>query len=249
MSMIYEIEYACINARGRVREANQDNFYAEGNYRCGKEKNNDQYICGVIKSDENKILAVYDGMGGESMGDMASLISSRATADYDGVCGDGEDFLNEMCLTLNSLVCEFAQSKQIRCTGSTAAIIRFCADNLYCCNLGDSSVFKITKSGIVKISEDHVVKNFPRKKAPLTQFIGMPTDEIMMVPYITKHDYEEGVMYLLCSDGITDMVTQNEIFSIVTSEGTVKEKTQKLVDKAMQNGGVDNITAIICLTK
>ena len=249
MSKIYEIEYACINARGRVREANQDNFYAEGNYRWGKEKNNDLSICGVIRSDENKILAVYDGMGGESMGDMASLISSRATADYDGTAGDGEEFLNNMCLALNSLVCEFANFKKIRCTGSTAVIIRFCADNLYCCNLGDSSVFRITKSDIVKISEDHVVKNYPKRKAPLTQFIGMPTDEVMMVPYITKHDYEEGAMYLLCSDGITDMVPEDEIFRIVTSEGTVSEKTQKLVEKAMLNGGIDNITALICLTK
>lgn len=247
--MPYQIEYACVNIKGGVRESNQDNFYAQKRYRYGSEKFNDITKFGTVSSEDNAILAVYDGMGGESCGDMASLLASRGTLDFDCMPGDGAEVLRDLCLSLNDAVCEFAWVNHIRTMGSTAAILRFEPSCLYCCNLGDSRIYKLRAGGIQQLSRDHSVKDYYRKKAPLTQYLGIPSDEILITPHIVREDYAPGTRYLACSDGITDMISDEEIARIVAAAPSVREGTLTLVSTALQHGGVDNITAILCEIK
>lgn len=108
MPHIYEIEYGCVNIKGGVRDSNQDNFYVRGKYRFGSEKLNDLAYFGSFKSTENSIVSVYDGMGGEACGDMASLIAASGTASFDGIKGNFDEIVSELFSALNDLVCEYA---------------------------------------------------------------------------------------------------------------------------------------------
>lgn len=243
---MYKIKYSCINTIGKVRESNQDNFYCEGRYRFGCEKFNDIIINGEFDSSENKLLAVFDGMGGEACGDKASLVSAAGTDAFDKIYGSGRVLLYEMSMKLNSLVCEYAEFNRVSSMGSTLAAVRFSDTAVSFCNLGDSRIFRITKEGIRCISKDHVVPDYPSKKAPLTQFLGLPEGDYIIEPYITEEQYIPDTTYLLCSDGITDMVSENEIFETVNGERDVKAACEILVNKALSAGGYDNITAILC---
>ncbi len=248
MANIYEIEYGCINIKGGVRTSNQDNFYVRKRYRFGSEKLNDITLFGTFRSNENSVVSVYDGMGGEACGDMASLIAAGGTAEFDNRPGDSEQIVKALCLKLNELVNEYAQRNNVPSMGSTAAVIRFSANDICCGNLGDSRIYRINER-ITQISEDHTVKNYFRKKAPLTQYLGFMSDEIVLEPHIAHEDYTPGNAYLICSDGITDMLTDDVIFSIVSTAPSVKEAVSELVSAALKNGGIDNITAILCKIK
>lgn len=246
MSYTYQIEYCCVNIKGGVREQNQDNFYAGGRYRLRDEKDNDIVVTGHIRSEDNGILAVYDGMGGESHGDIASFIAASNTSAFDKLKSSDKSFLSEMCRRLNSEVCRFGAQNNIVCMGTTAAILRFESTDIIACNLGDSRIFKIDGSHIAQISKDHVLRGIPGIKPPLTQYLGIPAEECDIEPYILSLPYTDNDMYLICSDGITDMLTDNDIFTTVQSKNDIAQIAKQLVSCALKNGGHDNITAILC---
>lgn len=244
--MSYVIHYACINARGRVRENNEDNFFAQGRFRRAQEPDGDIVKSGRFRSGTGEILAVYDGMGGEESGEVASLIAAGGTADFSGVTGDGPGLLTQMCQVLNRRVCYHAASHGIRCMGATAAVIRFDSEEICVCNLGDSRIYRLSPSGLRQISRDHVLGGYSARKAPITQYLGLPEGDVMLAPHLARGAYQTGDRYLLCSDGITDMVPQEEIARIMGSARNPEQCVQALVARAMENGGVDNITAIVC---
>ena len=84
------------------------------------------------------------------------------------------------------------------------------------------------------------------KKAPLTQHLGINPEDFLIEPYIAKGELKRGDQYLLCSDGLTDMLTNLEIDEIMSSTDTAGDCVQKLIDAALEKGGKDNVTAIVC---
>ena len=76
--------------------------------------------------------------------------------------------------------------------------------------------------------------------------MGIDPEELLVEPYIAKGDLMRGDQYLLCSDGVTDMLTNLEIFEILQTADTAEGCVQALVDAALEKGGKDNITAIVC---
>ena len=100
----------------------------------------------------------------------------------------------------------------------------------------------------LQLSEDHI-EHFPgweRRKAPLTQHLGIDPEDMLIEPYIAKGDLRKGDVYLLCSDGLTDMLTNVEISCIMDSAASVDECASRLVDAALEKGGRDNVTVIVC---
>ena len=82
------------------------------------------------------------------------------------------------------------------------------------------------------------------KKFSLTQHLGISLEDMQIVPYICEEEVQKGDIYLLCSDGLTDMVEMEEVHHILKGNIELKEKITKLEEKAMENGGKDNITII-----
>ena len=244
--MDYSIDYCCINLMGRVRQNNEDNFFVQGRYRREEETLNDIVVEGRFPPHAGALLAVYDGMGGESCGEVASLIAAEESA---ALMREGEEaplFLQKLCARINRRICAYASQNSVGCMGSTAAVALFDPAAVYLCNLGDSRIYKTDATGLKQLSYDHVLRGYPRKKAPLTQHLGIPEEELLIEPYIVTELYRPGDRYLLCSDGITDMLTDDKIYQIVSQPKAVTVCARELVDAALKNGGIDNITVIVC---
>ncbi|MBQ6570360.1 MAG: serine/threonine-protein phosphatase [Clostridia bacterium] len=245
MPALYKIEYCCINIKGGVRASNQDNFYVQAQYRT-QENENDILLTGQILSSANALVAVYDGMGGEACGDIASYIAASETALFDGKSADAPVLLTELCSFINEKICEYARNEKISLMGTTAAIIRFGTEDIAICNLGDSRIFRLRSGEIKQISSDHVLEGSPCEKPPLTQFLGIPEEEMQLEPFISMGDYLEGDRFLLCSDGLTDMLSEDDICEIAAKEKTTEDAASSLVSNALKRGGEDNITVLLC---
>jgi protein phosphatase len=157
-------------------------------------------------------------------------------------------FLRGLGLQLNAAV--VARQREL-CTermGTTMAAFCFSHGYVYVCNLGDSRAYRLREGEFMQLSADHVEKREgqTKKKAPLTQHLGIAPEEFLIEPYIAKGEIKSGDQYLLCSDGLTDMLSNLEIDEIMTGTDTAESCVQKLVDAALKKGGRDNVTAIVC---
>ena len=82
----------------------------------------------------------------------------------------------------------------------------------------------------------------------MSQNLGIPASEFVLEPYLAKGYYHDGDIYLLCSDGLTDMVSTEEICSIL--KGTSFENAaDKMLNRALEGGGKDNITILLCMVE
>lgn len=95
-----------------------------------------------------------------------------------------------------------------------------------------------------QISKDHIVISAFGTKPPLSQNLGISPDQLLIEPYLSHGRYKNGDKYLICSDGLTDMLTLEEIKELLTSQ-KVEDSASKLVDRALKNGGKDNVTVIL----
>jgi protein phosphatase len=132
--------------------------------------------------------------------------------------------------------------------GTTAAMLLFSKHNITLCNIGDSRIFRISENEMFQVSMDHVSIAPFGKKPFLSQNLGIPPEEVVIEPYFSSGDYFNGDKYLICSDGLTDMVSENEICQIICSN-SINDSTNLLLQKALENGGRDNVTIILLEVK
>ena len=84
-----------------------------------------------------------------------------------------------------------------------------------------------------------------RRKPGITQYLGISPDDMKLEPHIVKGNIRSGDIYMVCSDGITDMLSNVEIFSCLRNHISPKKSVQDLLQTAIHNGGRDNATAIV----
>ena len=246
--MKYRINYCVLYHQGNVRTVNQDNFWCNSRYLDSVNNGLPEPICGTILTQQFPVFAVFDGMGGEEKGEIASYIASETfNKQYSALNIQNEnDFFATVCKEINTAICDYATENHIKVMGTTGAFILFGKDDVFICNIGDSPIFRFDGEELTQISTDHIQTNFVNGKPPLTQFLGVPESDFIIQPYIAKGNYATGDKYLLCSDGLTDMVEFDEIEKILSSSQTVEETAKILVERALENGGKDNITIILC---
>lgn len=246
------IEAACGCHIGKKRKNNEDNFYFED--KC-LETNNQGLRNVVSFTDDlknNLCLAVFDGMGGENFGEIASYTaarkmqeSSRALSDY---FISERKYLQRLTMQLNDAIVEVKNELCTDRCGSTMVSLYFNSGYVYTCNVGDSRAYRLREGEFLQLSVDHVEKRpvTEGKKAPLTQHLGIDPEDMVIEPYIAKGKICKGDQYLLCSDGLTDMLTNFEISDILIRSNDPSECVNNLIQAAINNGGRDNITAIVC---
>lgn len=250
--MPFKINAACLCNTGNVRKNNEDNFFFDG--RC-LEADNDglRHPVSMTKSLQREVcVAVFDGMGGESYGEIASFAAAKClqqtTRRLKEYFISEKRFLEGICRKINNAV---VAEKNKLCTermGTTMVTLYFSHNYVYVCNVGDSRAYRLRGREFMQISIDHVEKceDQTRKKAPLTQHLGIEPEIFIIEPYIAKGELKPGDQYLLCSDGLTDMLTNFEIDEIMRYTASAEECVQKLVDAALEKGGRDNVTVIVC---
>jgi len=236
------IEYACICSVGCVRRNNEDNFYCDGQFREEMYSNDEVSLEGTVSSDTNELFAVFDGMGGEACGEVASFVAASHAELFARDRESYEEYLYELAEHLNEKVTEETEARSLVLMGTTAAMLQICGDDIYILNAGDSRIYKLSAHTLKQISQDHIAPAYGGKA--ITKFLGLPEGSSLS-PYIARGKYKAGDVFLLCSDGVTDMLSDEEIGCILDDRRPVEDLCRSLVDAALQKGGVDNTTAIV----
>ena len=243
--MHYKIHYSCLSHIGNVRSVNQDNFICDGRYMDNDGTSIEFPICGTKTSKEVSVFGIFDGMGGEEYGEIASYIASKTASDIE-IGKDATEALSKFCQKANLDICDYATLHEIPSMGTTAAMLVFTKKEVALCNIGDSKIFRLCDGKLEQISMDHVTVSVFGVKPPLSQNLGIPPNELVIDPYFARGFYNDGDVYLICSDGLTDMVTNKEISNVLTSTEVLNEANEVLLEKALTNGGRDNITIVLC---
>ena len=251
--MSYHLEAACLCVTGKVRANNEDNFYFDE--RCLPEQNRGLSHPVSMKQSLRKevCVAVFDGMGGENYGEAASFAAAdamqRLVRRAKPYFFRERRFLEDLCRDMNEAVLERSRALRTTHMGSTCVILYFSHGYVYCCNLGDSRAYRLRDGEFFQLSKDHVEQREGRKKSPLTQHLGIDPEDFLIEPYIAKGELQRGDQYLLCSDGLTDMLTTLEIDTIMKNAASAEECAAQLTAAALEQGGKDNTTVIVCRIK
>lgn len=239
---------------GRVRQNNEDNFYLRGQLR--QDLSQLQMEARHRGEDIQALFAVADGMGGEENGEVASLVTVQSLCAC-GLSGVRETAA-ESIRQANGLICEEI-SRSGKRMGSTLAALYIDGGRAVCCNVGDSRIYRMRKGTLCQLSEDHTrvqqmirMGALTREQARthksrhiLTQNIGIFEEEMVIEPYFSEPmELEAGDVFLLCSDGLTDMVGDDRIGQILL-EGKPERQARELVDLALREGGRDNVTVLV----
>ncbi len=247
--MAYTIQYAYVSDLGKVRQNNEDNFWCEGSFLPEQNNGTKGIRTGSLPGNSFSGAAVLDGMGGEACGETAAFLGAKTFGTYleENRPGfffkDPEGYIRDLCMTMNKAVTDHEEENQIMSMGSTMVCALFTRFWIHLANLGDSRIYVMEREGFRQVSQDHVLRAFAYGKAPLVQYLGMETDEdTRPEPTIVSLHPEHDMQILLCTDGLTDMVPDEEIEKVLKEEKDVKAAVDKLLSMAMEKGGRDNTT-------
>lgn len=255
--MHFILEAACGSDVGKIRQNNEDNYFFDNKVR---EIDDSEFIKPVCKTFDGDAVCfgVFDGLGGADDGQIASYLAANVLKnDFEHVENTGmmsEAFFNNSVVHMNEKVCVEASGRKNK-MGTTFVGACFCENRVYLCNVGDSRAYRLRDDALVQISKDHVeeIPPFMRGKrgvkAPLSQCIGTPVEELLIEPYVVQGEVKKGDIYLFCSDGITDMLTDEQIYTILTKCKDSDISVQMLINTALSHGGKDNATAIVVEVK
>jgi protein phosphatase len=242
---------------GRQRQHNEDSFLVESDAR---------------------LFLVADGMGGHAAGEIASKIAVESinefivhTKEDDGTWPHAYDeqykrSTNRLMAAVrmaNTRVLE-AMRKDARLRGMGTTVVAALADDnntMSVAHVGDSRAYLIRDNQLSRITNDHswvfeqvqagMLTEAEAEKHPLRNVITRALGGALQVsPDATEIEAKQGDVYLLCSDGLTGMVPEDEILRLVTShDGDLEGAAQALIDTANERGGLDNITAVLVRTE
>ena len=249
--MMFQLSAACGCNIGSVRRNNEDNFYFDGRSLPEENTGLTGFIVKKTNLEKEVLFGVFDGMGGEEFGEKASFAVTEIAKEKMDRCTryaiGPRAFLSQVCAEMNQAVCRRQQELYVTRMGTTASMLLFVPDEVYACNLGDSRIYRLRDSEFSQISVDDT-ERIPanvHRKAGLTQFLGVPEDELLLEPHILKCELKRGDIFLICSDGLTDMVSNLDICMILRQHISVKQCVAHLIAQALRNGGRDNTTVIV----
>ncbi len=227
---------------GRKRSMNQDYFY------CGKD---------AVGSFQN-LFIVADGMGGHKAGDHASrlcveqMIASVEQTRHATPVTIFEEAVNK---ANGAIYGESVEHMEYEGMGTTMVACTCQGDKMYVANIGDSRLYLI-RDGIQQITDDHslveeLVKNgnltesearvHPQKNI-ITRALG--TEEMVSADYF-EVPIKSGDLVLLCSDGLSNMLDDDDMEYILKHSDTLEKAGESLISQANQKGGEDNITVVL----
>ena len=229
--------------KGRTRETNQD-FVFSSEKPVGNLQN---------------LFIVADGMGGHNAGDYASRYAIEIIVKEIMECRGKEPaaiFGRAIAQANAALVKKAAEDVQLYGMGTTAVLATLEGNSLWVANIGDSRLYLLGEEGIRQVTRDHslveemVLRGELRKsearmhpdKNIITRAIGA-TEDVTADMFEVEIQQDEQI--LMCTDGLTNMVEDEEVLAIVRGREDLVERVEKLVERANENGGKDNITVIM----
>jgi protein phosphatase len=246
--MGYYVDYIVLCEKGKLRSKNQDNFWCANTFLENKNEGLAKPIINSINIVTHPVFAVFDGMGGENHGETAAYLAADIFNSHamQKTRMDSPNALSSTCEKMNQKICSYAKSNHAGRMGATVAILAFNTRESHICNLGDSKIFRHNKGKMTQLTHDHAMLLNSEREPVLTQHLGIPQAEFAIEPYTTISEYRNGDKFLLCSDGLTNMVALEDIEAILSAQKDISVSANMLMDAALTNGGTDNITIILC---
>ena len=227
---------------GKMREMNQDYFYVSNN--------------------ELQLYILADGMGGYQGGEIASKLAVISVKNYiennfNETPKDKENLLKLISSSIeyaNMVVYERAKEDNLEGMGTTLEVCLIYNNKVYIGHIGDSRIYRIRKEFIRKLTQDHsyvqkLVKDgtitkeeaeHHPKKNMLMKALGC---NAYVEPDVMMKIFQKEDILVICSDGLTNMVKQENIYNIVTKN--IDTAADNLTNLANENGGYDNITVVL----
>jgi len=239
-----------------------------GNTNVGKVRinNEDEFIAQAIWDDNHWLAVVIDGVGGHEGGEVAAEIARTTILKYLQEFPNGErlSLLKEAVTQANNSIFEArGQRKDCEemCCVLTACIFELSEIRLNMVHVGDTRLYCYSEKQLQKLSHDHSIigfyeeigsiseedaMNHPQRNV-INRAVGDAIHSVDDEKFIEAQTFPiiAGAIYLLCSDGLYDMLTSTEIISSLDKENTLQDKVNDLIDFANQRGGKDNITVIL----
>ena len=236
--------------------------YAKSDVGKVREMNQDSYYISDLQSPV-KLYLLADGMGGYKGGEIASNLAITCARNYiennfKEASKDRESLIQLVASSMeyaNMVVYEKAkENKELEGMGTTLEVCLIYNNKVYIGHVGDSRIYRIRKEFIRKLTQDHsyvqkLVKdgtitkeeaeNHPKKNM-LMKALGC---NAFVEPDVTVKGFLKDDILIMTSDGLTNMVKQEDIFNI--AKGNIEKAPIKLVDLANENGGLDNITVVL----
>lgn len=242
--MGYSISYVCISHQGFFRNSNQDNFLCGETFLPLEHKGTAKPLRGNIRAGKKAVFGIFDGMGGGRNGEAASYLAARSASRI-RIGFRPLDALLEFCSRANHAVLDYGKHLGIDDLGTTATLLSFHRSHVQLCHLGDSRAYRFRNGRLTLLTQDQVLTGYPGRKAPLTQYLGMSPEDGNLEPFHLEAPLEPEDIYLICSDGLTDMLTGEEIRDILSAV-PFSCAAEHLLNTALLRGGRDNVTLILC---
>ena len=238
-SLVARLVYGAGTDVGLRREENQDSF-------------------GIVERPGFRLFIVADGMGGVKGGGIASNLAVQTVREKLGACEKiGQIEIVDALEAANSAILQRGGAEDgTQGMGTTFVGVAFVASGMFVVNVGDSRAYRIRKGAIDQLTEDHtLVRELIRTGAispdqaenhpvshMLTRSLGPAVDVSVDCDFLA--DVDDGDLFLLCSDGLYNLVHDAEMLDLVNNN-SLDEAIQKLIDLANSRGGTDNITVML----
>jgi protein phosphatase len=203
-----------------------------------------------------RLIAVADGMGGAAAGDLASATTMNIVRMIDREVDDPRNALLQAVRDANRRLGEISSvDPSVDGMGTTLEAMLWTGDHFVTAHIGDSRAYRLRDGELTQLSRDHSfvqslvdegkltaqeARVHPHRSLLLRVLLGRADNE----PDIGQLDGQAGDRYLLCSDGLTDMVDDDAIAATLALE-SLDEAADRLVELALAGGGFDNITVVI----
>ena len=238
---MYKIEYVGSTDMGKVRSNNEDAF--------------------LIDADSQYCL-VADGMGGAAAGEMASQIFAETAAEVlkgSGVFSEQAlvDSIQTVFLKANDHILEHVdQYPEHKGMGCTAELLAFTATGFVLGHMGDSRTYRLRDTHLKQLTKDHSLvqeqidnglitleqARTHRMRNIILRAVGVRPSPVLDT---LRGPIFPGDLFLMCSDGLTDLVTDDEILEIIKTGSTLSSKARQLIELANLVGGKDNVTVVL----
>jgi len=239
--MTLELRYAVRSDVGLLREGNEDSAYAGP-----------------------RLLAVADGMGGHAAGEVASALTIASMAELDAEQADAEQADGDMLKVLAMAVAmanarlqeKIIANPAVEGMGTTLTALLWSDGHAAVCHIGDSRGYLLREGELYQITHDHTlvqslvdegrisaddVSTHPQRSLLLRALDGRSVAE----PDLSVHESLPGDRYLLCSDGLSGVVSDETLRDTLSSFEDPETAARQLIDLAIHGGGPDNITCIV----
>ncbi|HXW88570.1 MAG TPA: protein phosphatase 2C domain-containing protein [Streptosporangiaceae bacterium] len=236
--MTFALHYALRSDVGLLREGNEDSAYAGP-----------------------RLLAIADGMGGHAAGEVASAVAISTIAPLDQQnLSTGEEMLDALAAAVaaarDTLHDMSVSDPAVEGMGTTLTALLWADAEVAVCHIGDSRAYLLRDGDLYQITRDHTLiqslvdegrlspaaaANHPQRSLIMRALQGSTEAE----PDLAIHEAMLGDRYLLCSDGLTDVVSDDDVHEVLSTVPDAGQAVDHLITLAIRNGGPDNVTCIV----